>query len=570
MASYQKNSEDGTEFEESVPRSGSPGDVSVAKIVAVRIRNYRSVSERVELRFPPGHPVVLIGENNSGKSNLVGALQLILGPFYAGNYDPEDHEFFGRDRSLPIEIEVAFAPEAHLGRYQAITWRYDEAGAEQPTTFRGSGLYGQGFVKNEERDACTCIILEAERKLQYQLGYTSKWTYLSRLMRRFHRSLQENPAVRGELEELFEKTKEKFGELPEFAEFRRELQTQLSDLVGSMTHRLEVDFEAYNPTNFFHALDLHAAEGTEPRTLAEMGTGEQQVLAMAFAYAYAKAFHGGMLLIIEEPEAHLHPLAQQWLARKLQAMTDAGLQVVLTTHSPAFIDPLRLEGLVHVRKEGGSTRVTQIDRDALVRHCEATGVPSGTVTRENVLPLYAAHATKEILEGFFAKVVVLVEGPTEGLALPIHFRRCGLDVTKEGVAIIPVHGKGNLAKWYRLFTAYGIPVYVAFDNDVSDDPEGRKREGTLAALGIAPPEHGRYTRTAEWIIEPSLCVFGEDFETCLRRHYDRYAALEEEARQVIGAKPFVAKRVAEQLPMEDRGWERMAALKDAIRNKLPQ
>ena len=44
----------------------------------------------------------------------------------------------------------------------------------------------------------------------------------------------------------------------------------------------------------------------------ELGTGQSQVLALAFAYAYAMAYgqSEGTVLVIDEPEANLHPLAQ--------------------------------------------------------------------------------------------------------------------------------------------------------------------------------------------------------------------------------------------------------------------
>jgi putative ATP-dependent endonuclease of the OLD family len=57
------------------------------------------------------------------------------------------------------------------------------------------------------------------------------------------------------------------------------------------------------------------------------------VLALVFAHAYARAFYGGIVLVIEEPEAHFHPLAQEWLGRKIRDMTRDGLQIILTTHS---------------------------------------------------------------------------------------------------------------------------------------------------------------------------------------------------------------------------------------------
>ena len=152
------------------------------------------------------------------------------------------------------------------------------------------------------------------------------------------------------------------------------------------------------------------------RDLEELGTGEQQVLALAFANAYAEAFHTGVLLVVEEPEAHLHPLAQEALARWLRTRTAAGVQVVLTTHSPFFLDILGLEGLVVVKKApDGPTTAVQLDKASLVARLHATGAPEDRVTEANVLPFYKSCVTREVLEGFFAKLVVLVEGPCKFL-----------------------------------------------------------------------------------------------------------------------------------------------------------
>jgi putative ATP-dependent endonuclease of OLD family len=98
------------------------------------------------------------------------------------------------------------------------------------------------------------IVLEAERNLRYQLSYASKFTYLSRLMHLFHKSLSQHQETRAHLEDLFTQIKTSFQGIPELGAFTGQLRAQLEDLIGGMTHRLEVDFEAYNPVNFFHAL----------------------------------------------------------------------------------------------------------------------------------------------------------------------------------------------------------------------------------------------------------------------------------------------------------------------------
>ncbi len=48
----------------------------------------------------------------------------------------------------------------------------------------------------------------------------------------------------------------------------------------------------------------------------------------------------GDLLILEEPESHLHPAAQLQMARGIARLVNAGVQVLITTHSSDFIDQI--------------------------------------------------------------------------------------------------------------------------------------------------------------------------------------------------------------------------------------
>jgi len=547
----------------------------MARVRELTIKGYRSIRDKIPIRLPENTPIVLVGENNTGKSNIVRALDLILGERWPGTRESDDHDFWNRTPSSgPIEICANIGGgtiiDARGNPIQSLQWIYDQNSEEDKCKFRALTDYGESYVSNRMRDQCMCILVGADRQLSHQLSYTNKWTLLSKLMRKFHDHLTQDKDRVDRLKQEFESVKEIFKEVSEFANFQSELSSQFQDMFTGMSYGLQIDFSAYDPSNYFHSLRLLPEEGGQTRTFEELGTGQEQLLALAFAQAYAKAFYGGIILVIEEPEAHLHPLAQQWLARKVTQMANDGLQIVLTTHSPAFVDLLSQEGIVLVRKSDGATTVKQLSADELAKYCIQHGADPNRTNSKTVLPFYAASTTQEILNGLFAKKIVLVEGPTESLTLPVYLTKVGLDVAKEGIAVIPVMGKGNLAKWWRFFTAYGIPTFLTFDNDTKEDKDGNKRRDALTTIGITDePKVGDIISTGNWYIDDICCVFGRDFEQTMRNSFPPYEQLEKEAKQTIGdSKPLVARHVAEKLELnkEDTGWAKFEDLKQRLGN----
>jgi|CXWL01.1.fsa_nt_gi putative ATP-dependent endonuclease of OLD family len=511
----------------------------------IEIENFRSIHNKIHIDFPKDSPLILIGENNAGKSNIMRALDLILGESWAGSHEPDDHEFWERNpQSGAISIKVGLSGvRGKNGSVNGISWKYQHGGngAEYK-------LSDNSFVNKNILDQCTVVMIGADRRLSYQMSYTNKWTLLSKLMKRFHKRLVDDPDRVNRLKEKFSDIKKIFEEVTEFASFQTGLQSQFASMLEGMTYRLLLDFSAYDPSNYFQSLRVLPVEGIETRNLEELGTGEEQVLALAFAHAYAKTFHGGIILAIEEPEAHLHPLAQLWLSRKIQEFTNDGLQVILTTHSPAFVNLMGLDGIVLVRKETNSTQTVQVNAKLLADFCVLYGADKARATENTILPFYAKHGTYEILSGLFAKRVILVEGQTEQFALKIYLEKVGLDVEKSGIAIVPVMGKGNLAKWWRFFSAYGIPTYVIFDNDNKHDTKGNQRKDLLNALEI--PNADEIISETNWLIHEKFSVFGVDFEDTMRNVFNDYKKQEEKAIDMLGSsKPIVARYVAEKLEL---------------------
>ncbi len=173
----------------------------------------------------------------------------------------------------------------------------------------------------------------------------------------------------------------------------------------------------------------------------------------------------GLVFIMEEPELFLRPQTQRYLYRLLIRLSSAN-QVIYSTHSPAFLSVARLEDLAFVvRDPVGGTQVVQphpIEHDTDFR--------------------IVSEFDAERSELFLARAVVLVEGMTEKLILPLVFAALGHDADLEAISIIECGGKSNIPLFARICKATGIPCVAMHDRDAPHGSEPILAEQELNAL----------------------------------------------------------------------------------------
>jgi putative ATP-dependent endonuclease of OLD family len=545
------------------------------RIKNITIENFRSIGEDpIEITFPDKMPLIIIGENNSGKTNIIRSVELMFGEYHPKYKNLDDFDHYNRNphNKICIKTEVSdFATK--LGRSGEFTcggFHYNcvKNKDSEYIAIQMENGNGNPYVSNILRDELLCIVVNAEQNLSYQLSYSSKFTLLSKVTKAFHEKLTADKDKVDALKKLFIEIQEKFLEVEEFKSFGENMSTIAGEMISNMSHALNFDFSAYDPSNYFKTLRVHPSEDGNIRAFEELGTGQQQILALSFAHAYAKSFLGqGLIFILDEPEAHLHPLAQKWLAKQMFKMSEDGLQLIITTHSPYFINLEYLAGIYVVSKQE-QTIVNNTNAQKLTEFCKITGAPKAD--EKNILPFYSSHSKPHILNGFFAKKIVLVEGETEELSLPTYFESVGLDTLKEGIAIISVGGKGNIAKWWRLFTLLNIPTFVCFDNDDNDDSKKLKRTEALTAIGIEANNIDELLTSNDWNINDKFCVFGANFETTMKNSFSCYSQFEELEKERLGnSKPILARAVAFLLQKsnrleEDIGWKNFEILKSKV------
>jgi len=403
------------------------------------------------------------------------------------------------------------------------------------------------------------------------------------MMQKFHEGLSTDSGRHDRLRATFDSLIEEFSGVSEFESFRGLLSTTAEKFGQNLSYRLDIDFSAYDPGNLFRSLRIFPKLNGVVQSFDELGTGQEEILALALAVAYAQTFDPGesLILVIDEPEAHLHPLAQQWLASRLNQLAQPGLQVIITTHSPHFVDLARPENLVMVRKPGGiATRVTQVSRGNLVEQLLDSGAHAQFTTDESVGEFYASSATNEIRDALVARMCVLVEGRTEEFAIPELLRSVGFDPLEMGIAIVSVDGLANIAKWLRLFCILETPVYCIFDTDSNKttqsdiDNSRRARVDIFQALGLdssvdelvvsdgSPLSSGKHFATLDPYFEKMAeGLLGDEWA----RHYD-------ESRAVVGpSKPLRARYAAGRIDpdkISEVGMKSLLGLRDALLDKL--
>jgi putative ATP-dependent endonuclease of OLD family len=176
-------------------------------------------------------------------------------------------------------------------------------------------------------------------------------------------------------------------------------------------------------------------------------------------------------LIIEEPEAHLHPQLQAVLLGYLETIKtvegEKPVQLFVSSHSPNFASIADLDSLACLVDTGAGVE---------------TFFPRAIVFDKGKREKLERYLDVTRAELFFARRVIFVEGAAELMLVDVLAEKAGHKLREHGVSLISVEGL-NFDSFLPLFGAKALKIPVAVITDA--DPMAAAGEGE-EPLGLYP------------------------------------------------------------------------------------
>lgn len=212
----------------------------------------------------------------------------------------------------------------------------------------------------------------------------------------------------------------------------------------------------------------------------------------------------GYLLLIDEPENALHPLAARAAQRHLYKLAEsADWQVMLTTHSPYFINPLADHTTI-VRLERA---MDQDDSGITPRTYRSDSIEFEGDGKRRLQALQ--HIDPSLAEIFFGSYPILVEGDTEHATFIASIVEKQHDLI-DRVTVVRAHGKAILVPLINVLRHFKIDFGIVHDTDspfrkdgsgngmwsenikIRDAIQKARAEGVTVRHRVSVPDFERY------------------------------------------------------------------------------
>ncbi len=473
------------------------------RILSASIKNFRSIQE-MSLGPNPGLNM-LVGENSAGKSNIFLAIQKCLGAAASGGWPfSKDDLRYGESREpLAIQCQIELDSEEQdkllmelteelttrdlreqaqlrlnqLGRTIEFTTEWDDP-IKRSYARLGPLFIQENHASNQLRDGGSRdhwrLFLErllasrnnlslALQQIQEPLLSPNLRVRASRVIHEHFLGFEEfrtRPNSGGRHTSLDARTgQETSGVLFNLKNHRdryqrlryEQIQREFSTLLPALT------FEAVEQQPGGQ-LDVQFLQSGSQFVipLANVSAGVAEILSWV-TNLVARERH---VLVLENPEQHLHPHHQRALHRLIMGAAQRN-QVFIVTHSPFFVEPTHLHGLSRVWMTSEGTKINPFASDMKERELAALTESLRDVGKREML---------------FARAVLLVEDETARAFISTVAPRLGSEynLDSHSVSVTSVEGEDGFSPYIKLLRNLNVPFLCLRDKRGGSPPEDQK------------------------------------------------------------------------------------------------
>ena len=447
------------------------------RIDQIEITNFRSIKELV---VTPDNLCALVGPNSTGKTNVLKAIDLVLGEGWATKAKVAREQF--HDVSKPIFIKISFSTPIKWAYYNQqkninsvtleMTFEPLECKVRLWENYP-SDKNGDGYYINEDfKKACHFILIPSERQLGSELR-VSQWTMLGKLMRLVYENyvakFDDEQGLKNKFAETIKPAKDFLED--DFAtdevtykKFVDTFKKYCKENSAGLANEFDPVLDIYNLNWFYKTLQIHVKEKFPDKHFDsdEVGAGMQNLLLISIFQTYSELMGGKVIFGIEEPEIYLYPQAQRALYKNFIKLSE-NTQIFYTTHNPNFVSAVRPEDLLLLRKnkEDGTYA---LEKDAAFT----------TENAEKYKYKIYTHFNPERNELFFARKVLFVEGDSDKILFStLCENKWDINIDESGISIISCGGKGGVLYFLGVCKLIGFEDYFAvWDKDEDLDNPG--------------------------------------------------------------------------------------------------
>lgn len=465
------------------------------RLVRLVIRNFRCIGA-TPVTIDLDDIVVLVGPNNVGKSSVLKAYEVIMwegsaagdlsiDDFPSGKVDPEAlpeielHTVVYDDSPGPEWMEKTESGEMLVREL----WRWPSPG---PPVRRGFNVQEKRWANDEDKEKVpwgAAGVANSRRPQPHRVdAFASPDEQAGEIVKLLMTAIKDR--VKTHQKDSKANKESDFAKLlggiaalqkkivAESEEHIAAVQTDLSGYIGRVFPGHRVVFDAKPEDDLDKAINLFKANpqllmGPEDgylSTIGRQGSGARRTLLWTairlLAETGKKKTDGTQrphVLLLDEPEICLHPSAVREACDLLYGLPTltGNWQVMLTTHSPCFVDFARDHtSIVRVeRKNDGQVTGTTIFRPDMAMF---DGTDRECLKLLNLCDPYVA-------EFFFGGSTIIVEGDTEYTA----FKHAIAASPKkyEGVHVVRARGKATIVSLCKILNQFGAPYAVLHDSD---------------------------------------------------------------------------------------------------------